>query len=125
MSKPARSRQINRAEVVDQNFIAHVTAIQNGHIAVENRPGPADADLLEMFDSQMASRQLDLMARIKRQENKVFYTIGSSGHEGNAMVGRLTRATDPAFLHSRSGAFMAQRSRTRAARPGLLRAPSL
>src|SRR5690625_2525879 len=121
MSKPARSRQINRAEVVDQNFIAHVTAIQNGHIAVENRPGPADADLLEMFDSQMASRQLDLMARIKRQENKVFYTIGSSGHEGNAMVGRLTRATDPAFLHYRSGAFLAERYRKGAERPDFIR----
>jgi 2-oxoisovalerate dehydrogenase E1 component len=59
----------------------------------------------------MTSRQLDLMARIKRLENKVFYTIGSSGHEGNALVGRLTRKTDPAFLHYRSGAFMAERYR--------------
>jgi 2-oxoisovalerate dehydrogenase E1 component len=51
----------------------------------------------------MVSRQIDLMARVKRLENKVFYTIGSSGHEGNALVGRLTRHTDPAFLHYRSG----------------------
>lgn len=121
MPKPTRSRQINRAEVVDQNFIAHVTAIQNGHVIVENRPGPADVDLLELFDSQMTSRQLDLMARIKRQENKVFYTIGSSGHEGNAMVGRLTRATDPAFLHYRSGGFMAERYRKGGDRPDFIR----
>ena len=42
------------------------------------------------------------MARVLRVKNKVFYTIGSSGHEGNAMVARLTRHTDPAFLHYRS-----------------------
>ncbi|MCA1714949.1 MAG: MFS transporter, partial [Gammaproteobacteria bacterium] len=44
-------------------------------------------------------------------QNKVFYTIGSSGHEGNAMIARLTRHTDPAFLHYRSGGFMAERFR--------------
>ncbi|HET8897387.1 MAG TPA: thiamine pyrophosphate-dependent enzyme, partial [Rhodanobacteraceae bacterium] len=46
-----------------------------------------------------------------RVQNKVFYTIGSSGHEGNAMVARATRHTDPAFLHYRSGGFMAERFR--------------
>jgi 2-oxoisovalerate dehydrogenase E1 component len=66
---------------------------------------------VELFDSQLISRHLDLMARVLRVKNKVFYTIGSSGHEGNAMVARLTRHTDPAFLHYRSGAFMAERFR--------------
>ena len=56
----------------------------------------------ELFESQLISRHLDLMARVLRVQNKVFYTIGSSGHEGNAMVARLTRHTDPAFLHYRS-----------------------
>lgn len=65
----------------------------------------------ELFDSQLASRQLDLMARVLRVQNKVFYTIGSSGHEGNALLARACRHTDPAFLHYRSGAFMAERSR--------------
>jgi 2-oxoisovalerate dehydrogenase E1 component len=51
------------------------------------------------------------MARVLRVQNKVFYTIGSSGHEGNAMVARLARHTDPAFLHYRSGGFMAERFR--------------
>ncbi len=113
MSKPKSNRQINRAEVVDQNFLDHLIAIEDGRVAVYDRPGLPNSDLLELFDSQMVSRQLDLMARIKRLENKVFYTIGSSGHEGNAMVGRLTRATDPAFLHYRSGGFMAERYRKR------------
>ncbi|MDN5924593.1 MAG: thiamine pyrophosphate-dependent enzyme, partial [Xanthomonadales bacterium] len=61
--------------------------------------------------SQLISRHLDLMARVLRVQDKVFYTIGSSGHEGDAMVARLTRHTDPAFLHYRSGAFMAERFR--------------
>jgi 2-oxoisovalerate dehydrogenase E1 component len=59
----------------------------------------------------LVSRHLDLMARVLRVQQKVFYTIGSSGHEGNAMVARLTRHTDPAFLHYRSGGFMAERFR--------------
>ncbi|NBB93099.1 MAG: MFS transporter [Gammaproteobacteria bacterium] len=113
MNKPSQSRQLNRAEVVDRNFLDHLAAIEGGRVAAVDRPGLPNADLLELFDSQMTSRQLDLMARIKRLENKVFYTIGSSGHEGNALVGRLTRATDPAFLHYRSGGFMAERYRKR------------
>ena len=69
------------------------------------------ADFLDLFESQLVSRHLDLMARVLRVQQKVFYTIGSSGHEGNAMVARLTRHTDPAFLHYRSGGFMAERFR--------------
>lgn len=108
------AKQVNRAEVVDQNFIAHVKSLK------DRSPDQLDAgqaramnaeDLMELFDSQIQSRQMDLMARVKRLENKVFYTIGSSGHEGNTLVGRLTRHTDPAFLHYRSGGFMAERSR--------------
>jgi 2-oxoisovalerate dehydrogenase E1 component len=114
MNQPAAiARQINRAEVVDQNFLRFLDELAAGRIEVQPGGDIPDADLLELFDSQMVSRQIDLMARVKRLENKVFYTIGSSGHEGNALVGRLTRYTDPAFLHYRSGAFMAERYRQR------------
>ncbi len=107
---PGNRRNLNRAEVVDQNFRHFVQHYQpESQVALKM---PAE-DLLELFESQMISRQLDLMARQLRLENKVFYTIGSSGHEGNAMVGRLTRATDPALLHYRSGGFMAERYRQR------------
>ena len=73
--------------------------------------GCSAAAFFDLFESQLISRHLDLMARVLRVKNKVFYTIGSSGHEGNALVARLTRHTDPAFLHYRSGAFMAERFR--------------
>ena len=114
----ARHKGFNRAEVVDQNFIEFVRLWQDeaGSAPRDDEPVlPGSAlDALgfrEMFESQLISRHLDLMARVLRLQNKVFYTIGSSGHEGNAMVARLTRHTDPAFLHYRSGGFMAERFR--------------
>ena len=115
---PARMRGLNRAEICDQNFVEFV---QGWSGRAEARPMPGESILdgsaldaqgfAELLESQLVSRHLDLMARVLRVQNKVFYTIGSSGHEGNAMVARLTRHTDPAFLHYRSGAFMAERFR--------------
>ncbi len=114
----ARHRGLNRAEICDQNFIEFVHEWDGKVRPVATMdqavlPGSAcsAADFLDLFESQLISRHLDLMARVLRVRNKVFYTIGSSGHEGNAMVARLTRHTDPAFLHYRSGAFMAERFR--------------
>ncbi|MEO5830155.1 MAG: thiamine pyrophosphate-dependent enzyme, partial [Rhodanobacter sp.] len=114
----ARHKGFNRAEVVDQNFIEFVQ-FWDGETAAAPRDGdpvlPGSAldarGFCELLESQLISRHLDLMARVLRVQNKVFYTIGSSGHEGNAMVARLTRHTDPAFLHYRSGGFMAERFR--------------
>jgi 2-oxoisovalerate dehydrogenase E1 component len=60
---------------------------------------------LELFDAQLASRHLDVAARWLRERGDGFYTIGSSGHEGNAAVAAAVRADDPALLHYRSGAF--------------------
>ena len=115
---PARMKGLNRAEICDQNFTEFV---QQWSGAVAAKPAPSEAviegsaldarSFIELLESQLVSRHLDLMARVLRVQNKVFYTIGSSGHEGNAMVARLTRHTDPAFLHYRSGAFMAERFR--------------
>ena len=115
---PARMRGVNRAEICDVNFQEFVRD-WNGQ--VDAKPSPEESILdgsaldaqgfRELFESQLISRHLDLMARVLRVQNKVFYTIGSSGHEGNAMVARLTRHTDPAFLHYRSGGFMAERFR--------------
>jgi 2-oxoisovalerate dehydrogenase E1 component len=115
---PARMKGLNRAEICDVNFQEFVRGWEGG---ADTKPAPGEAILdgsaldargfRELFESQLISRHLDLMARVLRVQNKVFYTIGSSGHEGNAMVARLTRHTDPAFLHYRSGGFMAERFR--------------
>jgi 2-oxoisovalerate dehydrogenase E1 component len=115
---PARQKGFNRAEIVDANFTEYVRTWRGGARAKPRDDAPVlprsactVRDFRELFVSQLISRHLDLMARVLRVQNKVFYTIGSSGHEGNAMVARLTRHTDPAFLHYRSGAFMAERFR--------------
>ncbi|HEU4773520.1 MAG TPA: thiamine pyrophosphate-dependent enzyme [Lysobacter sp.] len=115
---PARMKGLNRAEICDVNFSEFVRDWDGD---VEAAPAPHEPILdgsaldaqgfRELFESQLISRHLDLMARVLRVQNKVFYTIGSSGHEGNAMVARATRHTDPAFLHYRSGGFMAERFR--------------
>ncbi|QIL20479.1 thiamine pyrophosphate-dependent enzyme [Thermomonas sp. HDW16] len=115
---PARMKGLNRAEICDVNFSELVKGWDG---RADAKPAPNEPILdgsaldaqgfRELFESQLISRHLDLMARVLRVQNKVFYTIGSSGHEGNAMVARAARHTDPAFLHYRSGGFMAERFR--------------
>lgn len=110
---------LNRAQVVDANFVAFVREWNEDFDAGERwgqRAYPfheylSGQDVLEIFESQMIARQQDFVAREMRARNEGFYTIASTGHEGNAVVGRLTRCTDLAFVHYRSGAFMAERAR--------------
>jgi 2-oxoisovalerate dehydrogenase E1 component len=64
-----------------------------------------------LFEAQATSRHLDFVARELQQAGRGFYTIGSAGHEGNAMVALALRTTDPALLHYRSGAFYVARAR--------------
>ena len=76
------------------------------------RPGSAltGERCLELFDAQLASRHLDVAARWLRARDAGFYTIGSSGHEGNAAVAAALRPGDPALLHYRSCAFYLARA---------------
>ncbi|HET7674507.1 MAG TPA: thiamine pyrophosphate-dependent enzyme, partial [Gammaproteobacteria bacterium] len=112
------ARAINRAEIVDKNFTAFVESWEEEQPSrpaldaplVDGKP-LTGGEFLELFESQMLSRHLDLIARAMRLRNEGFYTIGSSGHECNAVIGRLARHTDPAFLHYRSGGFMMERAR--------------
>ncbi|MGW5576326.1 thiamine pyrophosphate-dependent enzyme [Micromonospora chokoriensis] len=95
--------------------------------AAERRRDPADsitddapltgAQVLDLFDAQVTSRQLDLAGRWLRSFGEGFYTIGSAGHEGNAAVAAALRPTDPALLHYRSGAFYCLRAAQAAASP--------
>lgn len=105
---------LDRAKVMDDNFHDF---IRKGQLpAAHSSLSLAAAELtsevfLELFTSQLLSRHLDLMARLLKEKNLGFYTIGSSGHEGNAAIAKVFRYTDMAFLHYRSGAFMVQRAR--------------
>jgi 2-oxoisovalerate dehydrogenase E1 component len=63
-----------------------------------------------VFEAQATSRHLDFVARELQQAGRGFYTIGSSGHESNALVAMAVRPTDPALLHYRSGGFYVARA---------------
>ncbi len=64
-----------------------------------------------LFEDQVRSRVLDVVARELKARGEGFYTISSAGHENAAVVGSLLRPTDPAFLHYRSGALVMARAR--------------
>jgi 2-oxoisovalerate dehydrogenase E1 component len=105
---------LNRAAIVDSNFINKI--IQQDLPAAISNTTMQQADLskiqsIELFQTQLESRHLDLIARKLREENQGFYTIGSSGHEGNAAVACAAEVKDMAFLHYRSLAFMLYRAR--------------
>ncbi|MBA3563665.1 MAG: MFS transporter [Gammaproteobacteria bacterium] len=112
------ARDINRAAIVDASFVRFLAEWNEPvrrrtdlSAALQAGSTMTGRTLLDLFEAQMISRHLDLVAREMRARNEGFYTIGSAGHEGNALVGHLTRITDPAFLHYRSGAFMVARAR--------------
>jgi 2-oxoisovalerate dehydrogenase E1 component len=111
MSHPADSR-----DEVEQNFADSVLKLRvagtQDPLGGQDLPGAirlgsalTGERCLELFDAQLASRHLDLAARWLRKRKAGFYTIGSSGHEGNAAVAAALRGDDPALLHYRSGAF--------------------
>ena len=94
-------------EPIDTHFLTTVAEMcSRGQAA-----GPPAEHRLALFDAQLGSRHLDLAARRLRAEGRGFYTIGSSGHEGNVAVAAALRPTDPALLHYRSGAFYLERAR--------------
>ena len=68
-------------------------------------------DLIELLETQFKSRRLDLESRRLATQGKSYYSIGSSGHEGNAALARVFNVDDIAFLHYRSGAFLIERAR--------------
>ncbi|AWH00802.1 MFS transporter [Rhodococcus ruber] len=92
------------AEPLDEYFTATVRGWSAGAGQASNEP------VLRYFDAQLQSRHLDFAAREMQRRGAGFYTIGSSGHEANAALGLLSRVTDPALLHYRSGAFYAARA---------------
>jgi 2-oxoisovalerate dehydrogenase E1 component len=56
------------------------------------------------------SRAIDHAARWLQSQRLGYYTIGSAGHESNALVALALRTTDPALLHYRSGGFYLARA---------------
>ncbi|MEZ5547763.1 MAG: thiamine pyrophosphate-dependent enzyme [Pseudomonadales bacterium] len=105
---------MNRAEIIHQNFTQRVRAEDFPQPSVVLTPQDvhlASWEVVDLFESQVMSRLLDLTSRRLSARKESFYTIGSAGHEGNAVFGKVFRHTDMAFLHYRSCALMIQRSK--------------
>lgn len=100
----------DRPTIIDEAFVRRVAAhdFPAARSNVASFSVPAH-QLVDLFDSQIMSRHLDLWSR--RSKGKTFYSIGSSGHEGTAAMAAATRSTDMAFLHYRDGAFLIQRKK--------------
>lgn len=106
--------ELDRASIVDKNFCQKVLNQTFPLSKSDTLPETIKLDkaaFLELFGSQIISRHLDLLARKLREQQIGYYTIGSSGHEGNAAIAKVFRKNDIAFLHYRSGAFMVQRAK--------------
>jgi 2-oxoisovalerate dehydrogenase E1 component len=105
---------MDRAEVVHNNFITKLESddlpsrVTTTTLA---ESGLAKTQLIEIFESQILSRQLDRTSRKMQARGEGFYTIGSSGHEGNAAIAAAFKVDDMAFLHYRDAAFLIQRSK--------------
>jgi 2-oxoisovalerate dehydrogenase E1 component len=105
---------LDAAEAIHAKFVARV---RDGNLPRRTADvQPADVglgrdSLVELFYSQVASRQMDRLSRRLQARGEGFYTIGSSGHENNAAVAEALRVDDMAFLHYRSNAFQIHRSK--------------
>src|SRR5699024_4570274 len=96
---------------VDMNDRVHQHLIDAiGRLAPGTAPVSDSSRLKRLLDAQLRSRHLDAAAGWLQSRGEGFYTIGSSGHEGNAAVAMALRDTDPALLHYRSGAFYCARA---------------
>ena len=104
----------NRAEAIDQNFVKFVLEgrFPEPRSSTDfEMSGLTPEEFMDIFETQMMSRQMDLRARILKNTGECYYTIGSAGHEGNAVWGKVFRLTDMAFVHYRSCALMIQRAK--------------
>ncbi|HEX6873606.1 MAG TPA: thiamine pyrophosphate-dependent enzyme, partial [Micromonosporaceae bacterium] len=111
--------RVTTPQELDEQFRAAIGGLtapasgQDPHAPVRAGSALTGAAAMELFAAQLASRHLDLAARWLRSFGEGFYTIGSSGHEGNAAVAAALRPDDPALLHYRSGAFFCARAAQR------------
>jgi 2-oxoisovalerate dehydrogenase E1 component len=102
---------MDRAEIVHRAFLTRLTSGDLPDVAGSaSDAGLKPDDLRALFRAQVTSRHLDRMARALQAKGQGFYTIGSSGHEGNAAVALALRPGDPAFLHYRDAAFQIARA---------------
>ncbi|MBT3981794.1 MAG: MFS transporter [Bacteriovoracaceae bacterium] len=101
----------SRTQIVEKNFLNKLGSGRLPDVIIQADDLPPKWKLVELFESQLTSRLLDFKSRSLKANSESFYTIGSSGHEGNAVLGEVCDLEDMAFLHYRSAALMIQRSK--------------
>ena len=79
-------------------------------LAPPERAAEIPAEAAHAWRAQIESRAIDHAARWLQAQKLGFYTIGSAGHESNALVALALSPTDPALLHYRSGGFYLARA---------------
>jgi 2-oxoisovalerate dehydrogenase E1 component len=96
---------------VEESLLRSIRSIDRASI---ERIDVTDVDPLlaaTWLEAQITSRVLDHTARRLRSGRGLgYYTIGSAGHESNAVVATALRVDDPALLHYRTGGFYIARS---------------
>ncbi len=105
---------MDRCEAVHNNFVSRSKAgdwpeLVSSHSL--SSAGLTPEALTDIFYAQVLSRHLDRISRALQARGEGYYTIGSSGHEGNAALAAALRPTDMAFLHYRDAAFQIARAR--------------
>ena len=95
---------------LDTYFRDAIADLSASQLAIADGDADESAWWWSLFRAQATSRHLDFVARELQQQGRGFYTIGSAGHESNAMVAMALRPTDPALLHYRSGGFYVARA---------------
>jgi 2-oxoisovalerate dehydrogenase E1 component len=91
---------------LEQHLVGRLRSLE----PVERGPEPPSV-AAAAWQAQVESRAVDHAARWLQSRRLGFYTIGSAGHESNALVALALRPSDPALLHYRSGAFYLARAR--------------
>ena len=104
---------MDRADIVHENFLRRVgdgDLPQARSKITLAEAGLSQTGLGALYHAQLQSRHLDRHARKLQARGQGYYTIGSSGHEGNAAIAAALRPSDPAFLHYRDAAFQIARA---------------
>ena len=95
----------NDLDPLEQHLVDELRALERDDDATGAPPEAATA-----WRAGTESRAIDHAARWLQAQKLGFYTIGSAGHESNALVALAVRPSDPALLHYRSGGFYLARA---------------
>jgi 2-oxoisovalerate dehydrogenase E1 component len=90
---------------LEQHLVDALRALPDG-----SPSGSVPPDAATAWRAGIESRAIDHAARWLQSKKHGFYTIGSAGHESNALVALALRPSDPALLHYRSGGFYLARA---------------